>query len=102
MELAQRAGKAAPDFGDRIYSITYTHNGEVWTATVGQQMKGYAHRTRKIRGQTVHQEVLLHNRSTVLAIFPGVPFFVWHDGTSNTWANPFMAGSPSSVIKFSA
>ena len=99
-ELARAAGQGIPAIGDRVYSITYSHNGEIWTATVGEQMRGYGYKSRRIRGQRIQQETPLSNRSTVLAIFPGVPYFVWHDGASNTWANPFMAGQPSSVVRF--
>lgn len=101
LELARAIGRAAPTGGARIYSISYTHNGEHWTATVGEQLRGSATKTSRSRGQRVERTLPLSNDSTVLAIFPGVPFQVWHDNVSRTWANPFLTGEPTSITYFS-
>jgi hypothetical protein len=100
--LARAIGQSAPPPGQRIYSIKFTHDGEVWTATVGEHLKGSADRVSRVRGKKVERTVQLSNASTVMAIFPGVPFHVWHDGASPTWANPFLTGEPLSIAYFAA
>lgn len=102
LALAAAANCAAPPLGSRIYSISFSSNGEQWTATVGQQLRGSVVKTSRRRGQRVEHTMHLSNSSTVLAIFPGVPFQVWHDQASRVWANPFLAGQPTSITYFSA
>jgi hypothetical protein len=100
-DLANACGWVAPPVGDRVYSITFSSKGETWTATVGEKLKGTKVIT-KGRGRTRREFTApLSNESTVIAIFPGVPFHVWHNGASRVWANPFLAGDPMSVTKFS-
>lgn len=98
--LAKACGRAALPLEERIYSIRFRSNGEYWTATVGESMRGTVARTRRIKGRRVEQSVTLSNPSIVLAIFPTVPYLVWHDETSRAWVNPFLAGEPSSVRRF--
>jgi hypothetical protein len=98
--MAKVVGAQVPHVGDRIYSITYKHNGEVWTATVGKKLSGTVWRTHKSRGQKIEREHTLSNGATVLAIFAGYPFHVWHDNASRIWSNPFLAGEPTSVVRF--
>jgi hypothetical protein len=100
--LAAFAGTSAAPPGERIYSITFISNGETWTATVGQQLKGTGTITKGRGRQRTVREVPLHNGATVLAIFAGHPFLVCHDGASRTWANPFLAGQPRAVVYFAA
>lgn len=91
----------APD--RRIYSLTWRHTDDVWTATVGETLRG----TRTIikgrgRNQT-SREVPVHNESTVLAIFDGGPTpQIVHDNKSRYWNNPIMTGKPLGVIYFDA
>lgn len=98
VRLAQKAGVRVPSIGDRIYSITFTHDGETWTATVGHQLSGF--RPQKRRRKNVERTIQLSNNSIVLAIFPGVPYLVSHNGASKTWANPFFVGQPWNVVHF--
>jgi hypothetical protein len=86
----------------RIYSITYAHDGEEWTATVGEFMSGVRYRTRRSRGERIETKQHLSDSAMVLAIFPGVPFFVVTDsgGGRSKWENPFMAGRPKKVKYF--
>lgn len=100
--LAGAIGRSAPLIGERIFSITYTHNGETWTATVGERLHGTAIRTQGRGRQKRERTVQLSNNSVVMAIFPGVPFHVWHNGASTTWANPFLTGEPLSIVRFTA
>ena len=99
--LAEAAGRAVLPPAERIYSISFRHDSEDWIATVGQPLRGSKIRTSRRRGRRVEQTIPLSNPSLVLAIFPGVPFLVWHDLTSRAWANPFLAGEPRSITRFS-
>lgn len=101
-ELARAIPVPAAPLGQRIYSITFRHNGEVWTATVGKQLTGHAEKTVRVGGRKIERTIQLSNSSTVMAIYEGSPFYVWHDNTSKTWANPFMAGEPISITRFAA
>lgn len=98
--FAEQCHRAVPPLADRIYSITYTHNGEVWTATVGETLRGSVTRVKTVRRQRTERTIPLSNPSVVMAIFPGVPFHVWHNGASRVWANPFLTGEPLSITRF--
>lgn len=39
-KFAKWCSRTAPKIGSRIYSITYIHNDEEWTATVGKPLRG--------------------------------------------------------------
>jgi hypothetical protein len=39
--LAEFAQRRVPPATDRIYSITFGHDGVEWTATVGERLKGH-------------------------------------------------------------
>jgi len=96
-----RAARCAPlPLEERIYSITYSNRGETWTATVGRQLAGEKIVRKKVRSGGAEHVQRLSDRATVLAIFPGISFMVWHDGVASVWENPFMAGSPTSVRRF--
>lgn len=99
-ELARACGCSPAAVGNRICSITFRSNGETWTATVGETLRGTVTKTSRVRGQRVERSIPLSNGSTVIAIFAGVPYRVWHDGASGVWSNPFLAGEPSSVMMF--
>jgi hypothetical protein len=98
--MAKTAGIAVPPVDERIYSITFTSNSETWLATVGEELRGSVTRTQKSLGQKVERKALLSNGSTVMAIFAGNPYQVFHDNASRVWANPFLVGSPTSVARF--
>ena len=105
-ELAKLGRCAVPLVERRIYSITYTHDGEEWTATVGEHLKGVRYRTSRVKGQKVEREQRLSDPAVVLAIFGGDPFFVVTNhrivgNVGSRWENPFMAGRPHSVAYFS-
>lgn len=99
--MAQLAHCAVPEIGKRVYSITYSHDGEVWHAVVGKSMRGSATKVSRSKGRRIERTIPLSNASVTLAIFPGHPYFVWHDLASRMWANPFMAGQPISISYFS-
>jgi hypothetical protein len=105
--FAAWCSRPVPDLGARIYSITWIHNGEQWTATVGERLHGTKQQFARTRGRRVEHTVPLSDPALVLAIFPGVPFFVVTNhrivgNIGSAWENPFMAGSPTSVVRFSA
>jgi hypothetical protein len=105
-ELARWCHCAVPAPEDRVYSIGFGHNGEHWTATVGQQLRGERIHRRKLRaGEYRETSEPLSDPATVLAIFPGSPWMVVTNALPVTalvswWANPFMAGVPKSVTHF--
>jgi hypothetical protein len=94
-------GSKVLPIGERIYSIAFEHNGETWTATVGQSMRGVRRTVKKVKGKRIEQEYTLHDNAKVLAIFWNSPYFVVLDGTPTPWANPLYAGEPKSVTRFS-
>jgi len=91
-----------PPMGERIYSTTFTHDGEAWIATVGRQLRGSVMRTQTRRGNKVERSMQRSNSSVVLAIFPGVPCLARHNGASGTWANPLLVGEPCTVVCFAS
>lgn len=104
--LAQWCHRAVPQTEARIYSITYVHDGEEWTATVGESLRGVRRKKSRARGARVERVVHLTDPATVLAIFPDVPYLVVTNhriagSVRSAWENPFMAGQPQSVTYFS-
>ena len=95
----------APNLEYRVYSITFSNDGETWTATVGESLRGTKVRLMRRRGNKVEQSISLGDPATVLAIFPGVPYqVVTNEGigrrVGSRFANPFLAGEPSDVVLF--
>lgn len=103
--LAKWAQRPVPPLGERVYSITYMHDGEEWTATVGEQLAGVRRKEGTSRGRRIERVTQLADPATVLAILPGTPYIVVTDhrttrGVRSAWENPFMAGRPRSVTLF--
>jgi hypothetical protein len=102
--LAKMAGRAPQPPGERIESISWTHDGEEWVATVGQQLRGTKIQMRTRQKKRVSVTERLSDPATVLAIFPGTPYLVVTnkglDAVRSYWENPFMAGQPNSVRFF--
>jgi hypothetical protein len=103
-QLAKMCHRAPPPKDQRIYSITFSHNGQIWEATVGQRLRGREVKTTKAKGVRREHEISLSDPAVVVAIYPGAPYFVATALEPNTgrsaWENPFMAGQPSSVAYF--
>jgi hypothetical protein len=95
--------------GERVYSITFDHNGEEWTATVGKILKGLSRKTIRVKGEYQTRERVEHlsDPALVLAIFPGVPYVVITNhklaslSVGSEWENPFFA-RPRVVARFSS
>lgn len=100
--MAEFGRCALPPTEQRIYSITFGHDGTIWTATVGQSMRGVRGQMKRVRGQKVWQETPVYDGTTIAAIFPGHPHVIFHTGGRSPWQNPFYAGDVRSVIQFSA
>lgn len=98
--LALVCGTSPLPPGSRIYSITFVHHSGTWSATVGQVLSGTKTVTKKVRGERVERTQHLSDNATVLAIFPGYPYLVVHDGNRSKWENPFFAGQPESIRRF--
>jgi len=94
-DFAGWCGVPVPALAERVYSITFGHEGEEWTATVGHTLVG---RTLPLgRGKKYQPPQPRHDPATVLAIFPGSPWYVVTDhilrgDVGSRFANPFMCG----------
>jgi len=105
-EFAKWCNRPVPSLEKRIYSITYYHDGDEWTATVGESLQGLRHRTTRSKGKKIERTQQIGDPAIVLAIFSGEPFMVVTNhniggNVRSAWANPFMAGKPISIIYFS-
>ena len=71
--IAESCVREVPPIGRRIYSIDFEHDGIVWTATVGEHLRG--RKSVRVRGkETVEWNI--GDPALVLAIFPRVPYCV--------------------------
>ncbi|HEY1077085.1 MAG TPA: hypothetical protein VGE51_10395 [Fontimonas sp.] len=105
--LAAFAKRAVPTLSQRVYSITYLHNGVEWTATVGEALQGIRSAMTRGGNSEFSGGTTVSDPAVVLAIFPGDPYLVVtnHDfvgSTGSRWENPFMAGRPLSVRRFAS
>jgi hypothetical protein len=104
--LATWCSRPSAPVDERIYSIRWIHDGETWTATVGQQLSGERVKRRRRRGEYEETRLPLKDGATVLAIFAPGPYMVVTDAAPinprvlTKWANPFMAGEPTHVTRF--
>lgn len=93
----------APD--QRIFSVNFHHDGDDWTATVGEPLRGTGFKTSRSGGKKVERSFPLSDPAIVLAIFPGEPHRVVTSagffGPPGRWANPFYVGTPRWVTDFS-
>ena len=78
--------------------MTFRHNGEEWTATVGERLVG--RRWKAVGRPRIERVQHLSDPARVLAIFAGHPFAVVLDGTRSAWNNPFYAGDVRSIVRF--
>lgn len=104
-DLARFAACEPAPTGERIASISFRHDGNDWTATVGQSLSGLRVESKRRKGGRVQVKTRLSDAAVVLAIFAGRPYIVVTDARplgekSSYWVNPFMAGQPESVSYF--
>jgi hypothetical protein len=68
--LAKGCGRKVPPIGQRIYSISFEDHGIVWTATVGEYLRG--RKALKLKNkETVEWQI--EDPALIVAIFPKVP-----------------------------
>jgi hypothetical protein len=70
--IAEQCERAVPAVGDRVYSVSFVRGGTLWTATVGEHLRGRKPMRRKQAGQWRD----IFDSALVLAIFPGDPYVV--------------------------
>lgn len=104
-DFAEWCACPVPPLEERIYSITFVHDGEEWTATVGKTLSGKTLPNPRSRSKKPHHARKLRDPATVLAIFAGVPYFVVTNhrlagSVGSAWENPFLVGNPKRVIYF--
>lgn len=91
-ELATASSTTAPPLAERIYSVTFLHDGEEWTATVGKRLQGVTLPPRYSRSRRPFRERQLSDPAVVLAIFPpdrpNGPYIVWTTGTASLVDRP--------------
>jgi hypothetical protein len=73
--LAKHCGGKPPPPDRRIYSITFVHDGEEWTATVGERMRGILLPNPRSRSKKLATPQSLFDQAVVMAIFPRVEQF---------------------------
>jgi hypothetical protein len=105
-DLAKYASRPVLALSQRVYSISFTHDGEHWKATVGEALSGKRPEGRDRKGNLKTREQSLSDPAVVLAIFPGVPYVVvttqyLAGNIRSKWENPFFVGKPSSITYFS-
>lgn len=104
--LAERCGLSVPSPGCRIFSITFVSKGEEWTATVGESLRSVTLPPRRSRSKRPFIARHRQDPAVVLGIFAGVSYKVVTNSHSvpnvrSEWVNPFDAGNPKSVRRFS-
>ena len=102
--LAEFAACEPAPVGQRVQSISFTHDGASWVAAVGEELSGRRTTQQLRRGELIERTEELSSSSRVLAVYPGTPFVVVTDaqpitGTPSEWANPFTA-QPDQVTYF--
>ena len=100
--FAQLAGAGVPGPEHRVCSITWKHDGVVWAATVGEELRGVETVVKGRGRDKKYLERPRHTSDTVLAILSGAPFRIVHDNHSKIWNLPIYTGEPSHVEYFEA
>ena len=97
--IAKSCHREVPLIGRRIYSISFEHNGIVWTATVGEHLRG--RKSVKV-GDKGTVEWNIGDPALILAIFPRVPFCVVTYSNGKSHFGPIFYVTPRGVELFSA
>lgn len=87
LELARFAGSSVPVPDERLWSIQWEQDGEVWEATVGELL---------VRARPAPR---VQDSAAVMAIFPGSPYSIVTSAQPLTslrssWHNPISVGVP--------
>ncbi len=91
-QIASKVERSIPCLGDRVYSVSFHHDGTLWIATVGERLKGRA----DTDGYTRVEDLAL-----VLAIFPDDPYCIVTDSNPGSqFGNLVYAETPISIEYF--
>lgn len=96
--LARRCGlDEIPPLGQRVYTISFVHDGVEYVARVGERRDATKwRRTRAGRPDTSRPPQRYGSGEIVVAIYEGNPSYVWQEFKASVWANPQLVG-PRSV-----
>ena len=96
--IAESCVREVPPIGRRIYSISFEHNGIVWTATVGEHLRG--RKSVRVRGKETG-EWNIGDPALIVAIFPTVPFCVVTYSNGKSCFEQIFYATPFGVELFS-
>ena len=95
----------APSSSERLYSVTYTHDGDKIVVTVGEAPKVFKRKTGPRGGYIKNADYVRLGRTigtTVCGIIhAGHLIYVYQLPANSYWANPILVGPPS-VLNFEA
>ena len=94
--MAQACDREVPPIGKRIYSISFEHDGILWTATVGEHLRG----RKSVRGKEA-VEWHIGDPALVLAIFPRVPYCIMTYSNGKSHFGSVFYATPRGVELFS-
>lgn len=97
---AALAGTGGRPQNERVYSMTWRHDGVRWTATVGETLRGIETVTTGRGRERREREVPRSTDDTVMAIFPGTPGLIVHDNKSRRWNLPILTGAAINLTLF--
>jgi hypothetical protein len=97
--IASKVDRSIPCFGNRVYAVSFQHDGTLWIATVGERLKG---RKQVCEGrQRTDGYTLIEDLALVLAIFPDDPYCIFTDSNPGSQlANPLYAETPIGIEYF--
>jgi hypothetical protein len=98
VHLAQKCGRAVPAIAERVYSVSFERDGLIWTAIVGERLRG--RRPQHTQHRRTEREI--EDPAMVLAIFPDSPYCIITDvggGTGSRYESPLFA-MPINVVRF--
>jgi hypothetical protein len=87
-QIAKICNRPVPPVGERVYSISFEHDGTLWIATVGEKLKGRKPVPVKHK-RTGEWGPWFDDPALVLCIFPGKPHVVFTYGGSSSMGGHF-------------
>jgi hypothetical protein len=97
-QIAESCVRQVPPIGSRIYSISFEHDSIIWTATVGEHLRG--RKPVKV-GNKGTVEWNIGDPALILAIFPRVPFCVMTYSNGKSHFGQIFYASPIEIELFS-
>jgi hypothetical protein len=97
--MAQGCDREVPPIGRRIYSISFEHDDIVWTATVGEHLRGRKS-VKVMNKETVEWQI--DDPALILAIFPQVPYCIVTYSNAKSHFGQIFYATPRGVELFSA